>query len=100
MMRKFVFVSMLLVSLQFSSAAQAAEQCTVDVKVNGLVCDFCARALEKTFGKQEEVQGISVDLDSGSVHVVMKAGKMMDDATLRQLITDSGYDVQSIERDC
>ena len=73
---------------------------TVNVKVDGLVCDFCARALEKVFGKRDDVEGIKVDLDNGNVMVAMKPGKTIDDAILTKLITDSGYNVRSIERGC
>lgn len=70
----------------------------VTVRVNGLVCDFCARALEKVFSKRDEVAGIKVDLDAGEVLVAMKDGQTIDDATLTALITDSGYNVTAIER--
>lgn len=98
-MKKIMFMMMLLAAWQ-PAPLWAAEACAVDVQVNGLVCDFCARALEKTFGRRDEVQDITVDLDSGNVHIVMKEGKTLDDAILRQLITDSGYDVQSISKGC
>lgn len=72
----------------------------VNVKVNGLVCDFCARALEKMFGRRDEVGAIDVDLDKSSVKVAMKDGKSVDDSTLKKIITDSGYNVVSINRGC
>lgn len=72
----------------------------INVKVNGLVCDFCARALEKVFSKRDEVAGIKVDLDNGLVKVAMKSGQTIDDDTLTQLITDSGYNVTAIEKEC
>ena len=72
----------------------------VNVKMNGLVCDFCARALEKIFGKRDDVSGIDVDLDNGKVTIAMKAGKTIDDGTLTQLITDSGYNVVAINKGC
>jgi copper chaperone CopZ len=96
-MKKCVFVmffSFIAVS------ANAAEQCSVDVKVNGLVCDFCAQALNKVFRKQPEVSDINVDLDGGVVHVEFKENQSLDDASLKKLITDSGYAVQSIEKGC
>lgn len=73
---------------------------TIKVTVHGMVCDFCARALEKVFGKQKEVAGIAVDLDNSQVVVAMKPGKVMDDILLTQLITDSGYNVAGIEKGC
>ena len=73
---------------------------TVNIKVNGLVCDFCARSLEKVFLKRGDVAGIKVDLGKGSVVVAMKPGLTIDDATLTKLITDSGYNIAAIGRGC
>ena len=73
---------------------------TINVKVSGLVCDFCARSLEKVFLKRGDVAGIKVDLGKGSVAVAMKPGLTIDDATLTKLITDSGYNVSAIHRGC
>ena len=72
----------------------------IDVQVNGLVCDFCARALEKVIGKRKDVSGIDVDLNNGKVSIAMKEGKNIDDATLTKLITDSGYNTVAIKRGC
>lgn len=73
---------------------------TINVKVSGLVCDFCARSLEKVFMKRGDVAGIKVDLGKGSVAVAMKSGLTIDDVTLTKLITDSGYNVSAIQRGC
>ena len=72
----------------------------VNIDVNGLVCDFCARAVEKVFSKREEVLAIDIDLYEGKVVVVMNKGKTIDDATLAKLITDSGYDLVKINKGC
>lgn len=95
-MKKFVFIVMAL----FAFPAFSAEQCSVDVKVNGLVCDFCAQALEKTFGKRDEVESIDVDLDNGVVHIAYKQGQSLPDEEVTKLITDSGYAVDGIEKGC
>ena len=68
------------------------------VSVNGLVCDFCARALEKTFGKKDEVKSIDVNLETKIVTVNFNEGQTLDDETLTQIITDSGYNVEGIHR--
>lgn len=70
-------------------------QCTqfVNVKVNGLVCDFCARALEKVFSKRDEVKSIDVNLDEGQVKVEFNENKNLEQSVLTQMITDSGYNV-------
>lgn len=71
---------------------------TIVAQINGLVCDFCARALEKVFGKRPEVSGIDVNLDTKIVTIGLKKGKDIDDATITKLITDAGYNVVKINR--
>lgn len=73
---------------------------TINVRVNGLVCDFCARSLEKVFLKRGDVAEIKVDLNRGSVLVAMKPGSTIDDTTITRLIKDSGYNISAIERGC
>lgn len=70
----------------------------ITIDANGLVCDFCARALEKVFMKQKGVSGIDVNLDSGKILISLEKGAAMDDDTLRKLVTDAGYNISSIER--
>lgn len=79
----------------------AGETCNeIAVGVNGLVCDFCARALEKIFGKRDDVKDIAVDLDNGLVTIHMRDGKTLDDDTITKLITDAGYNITSIGKEC
>ena len=66
------------------------------VTVNGLVCDFCARALEKVFDKQEEINSIDVDLDEKIITLDFKDRQSMDEDTITKLITDSGYNVVEV----
>ena len=73
---------------------------TINIKVNGLVCDFCARSLEKVFLKRGDVAGIKVDLGKGFVVIAMKPGLTIDDTALTKLITDSGYNIAAIGRGC
>ena len=46
------------------------------ISVNGLVCDFCARSIEKLFRKKESVESINVDLENMLItiedHVIAK----------------------------
>ncbi len=72
---------------------------TARVGVNGLVCDFCARALEKVFGKEDAVESIKVDLGTKVVTIHFNEGKNLDDETITKFVTDSGYNVESISRD-
>lgn len=68
------------------------------VSVNGLVCDFCARALEKVFGKEEAVKAIDVNLDTKIITINFNEGQSLSDERITQLITDAGYNVEGIHR--
>lgn len=81
-----------------ADGAVIAKSGDAHVSVNGLVCDFCARALEKTFGKRDEVKGIDVNLETKIVTVNFNDSQTLDNDTLTQIITDSGYNVESIHR--
>jgi copper chaperone CopZ len=81
-----------------ASATVRAGHEVVTVKVNGMVCDFCARAVEKVFRKRTEVADLTIDLDEGTIVFDMVPGKTIDDAVLSKLIKDAGYALVSIER--
>lgn len=67
-------------------------------KINGLVCDFCARALEKVFSKRDEVTAIEVNLDTKLVTISLKKGMDIDDNIIKSLINDAGYNTVEIKR--
>jgi copper chaperone CopZ len=82
-----------------SAEAATAAQTMVTAKVNGMVCDFCARAVTKVFGKEDAVENVHVDLDNGEIHVTLKPGAEMTDNRVETLVKKSGYDLVSIERE-
>ena len=70
----------------------------VYVSVNGLVCDFCARSIEKMFEKKKAVSRISVDLENMLITIFLKDNQKLNDETIIELIKDSGYDVTEVKR--
>ena len=78
-------------------AAYAGE--IVKIGVNGMVCDFCARAIEKVFMKQDAVESIDVNLTDKNITVDMKDGKTLNDDTITNLVNDSGYALAEIKRE-
>jgi mercuric ion binding protein len=79
-------------------ATAAAEAGTIEMKVNGLVCAFCAQGIEKTFRKNPAVVDVVVSLEDRLVAVQMKEGTDIPDQELRNTLTGAGYDIKSIER--
>lgn len=99
-MKKFTLalVITLLALSTFAQADTASAKGDVEVSVNGLVCDFCARALEKVFGNESAVKNIDVNLDTKIITINFNDEQTLNDEKLTQLITDAGYNVERIER--
>lgn len=74
------------------------EVADISVGLNGLVCDFCSIALNKTFKKRTEVRGTYVDLDTKVLSVALNDGQDLDNATIMKLVKDAGYNVTKISR--
>ncbi len=86
-------------ALLSAPAVLAAPAQRVAVRVNGLVCDFCARSIEALLKRREDVERVHVDLDRGEVHLALRPGSTLTDPELAKLITDSGYAVAAIRRE-
>lgn len=68
------------------------------VQVNGLVCDFCAQAIDKSFRRRAEVADVRVDLTAKLVSLDFKPQQTLDDASIRRIITNAGYAVVAVRR--
>jgi mercuric ion binding protein len=79
-----------------ATAATAAEQ--VEVHVKGMVCSFCAQGIKKKFNHEDAVSSVDVNLDEKWVKVGLKDGATLADERVKALITDAGYQVESIVR--
>lgn len=75
------------------------EAAMLTVNVKGMVCDFCARAVTKVFGKNDAVENVHVDLDNGEIHVDLKPGATLSDDEVEKLVKKSGYAMVSVERE-
>ena len=60
------------------------------VSVQGMVCDFCARGIEKTFLKDKSVIKIDVDLDNGKVMIAYLKTKEIDFEEIKKKILSNG----------
>jgi copper chaperone CopZ len=55
-------------------AATAAQAGTIELKVNGLVCGFCAQGIEKSFRKNAATADVVVSLEEKLVAIETKPG--------------------------
>lgn len=80
-------------------AAIAAGGTPVVVEVLGAVCDFCAKAMNKSFGRRDDVAAVYVDLDEKTLNLVLAPGASMDDDEIRKVVKKSGYKAKDIFRE-
>ena len=81
------------------SAALANGGAPVVVDVLGVVCDFCATAMNKIFSKRDEVAAIYVDLDKKTLSLVINDGSDLSDKQIEKLAKQAGYRIAAIRRD-
>lgn len=102
-MKQFLLAVMTLISLATPALANHKGTThpplrTINVSVNGLVCDFCARTLEKVFYQREGVEGVEVNLDKHLVKIEITETTTLPDDEITKMITDAGYNVTAITR--
>ena len=78
--------------------AAGAEAGKIEIRVNGLVCGFCAQGIEKTLRKDPATEDVVVSLEHKLVAIATKEGTDISDEILRQALKDAGYDVKEITR--
>jgi copper chaperone CopZ len=93
-MRKLLIATVLASTMAFPAMAG-----TIHVGVDGLVCAFCVKGIESSFKKQDAVEAVKVDLNEKLVTLTTKQGKTMNDATIKQIITDAGYTATTIHHE-
>ena len=81
------------------STALANGGAPIVVDVLGVVCDFCATAMNKVFSKRNEVAAIYVDLDKKTLSLVINGGSDLSDKQIERLAKQAGYRIAAIRRD-
>ena len=66
--------------------------------VMGVVCDFCALAMNKIFSKREEIAAVYVDLGTKALNLVLVPGATLSDETIAELAVQAGYRVAAVRR--
>jgi len=88
----------LILTIVAALVATGASAGTIEMKVYGLVCGFCAQGIEKTLRKNPATVDVLVSLEDKLVVVSTREGQDISDADLTKALTDSGYDVKGITR--
>ncbi len=78
----------------FISDLSSGQIVIVDVK--GMVCDFCARGIEKTFYDDKEVKKVNVDLGLGKVLVAYTNMKRVDVDEIKNIFLINGQTASNV----
>lgn len=71
-----------------------AETMVYSIRVDGLVCPYCAYGIEKKLNEREGIKFIDMDLEKGVV-TVEADDVQLNDAQLKQLFQDAGFTYRS-----
>ena len=84
-------------SVSSKTTAIASSERTVQITVDGMVCNFCATNIDKTLAKLPGVSAVSVNLDAGAV--ILRASEFApSDVELRKAVKDAGFEPKAITR--
>lgn len=86
----------LLAVLTILAMPAAAFANTVEAKVSGMVCAFCAQGIETKLREEPAVQDVAIDLDTGMVKVTAKPGATISEDTVRHAVDYMGYKTESV----
>ena len=67
------------------------------VSVMGMVCDFCARGIEKTFKRDKSVTKVDVDLSKGKVLIAFASTAPIDLEAIDRKILANGQNVTAVK---
>ena len=67
------------------------------VSVKGMVCDFCARGIEKTFKKDKSVYRIDVDLNRGKVLIAYAKDRKISFEDIKSKILANGQNATGLQ---
>ena len=71
---------------------------SVRLKVNGMVCPFCAYGLEKRRGEIASVDAVLIRISDGLVQIRTKEDQELTDEVLEDAVKKSGFTLTEIER--
>lgn len=68
----------------------------VQLTVDGLVCNFCASNISKSFSKLPEVAEVYVNLSAKAVLLQLREGQKLPEEKTKQIVTDAGFNLRGI----
>lgn len=71
---------------------------TITLRVDGMVCPFCAYGLEKRLRKIAAVDSVIVRVSDGMVQIRERGEQRVSNASLQEAVTRAGFTLKDIQR--
>ena len=71
---------------------------SVRLRVDGMVCPFCAYGLEKRLEEIASIDAVLIRISDGLVQIRTKEGQELTDEALSDAVRKSGFSLREIER--
>ena len=71
---------------------------SIRLKVDGMVCPFCAYGLEKRLQEIASIDAVLIRISDGLVQIRTKENQELTDAALEDAVKKSGFSLTGIER--
>ncbi len=96
MKKRMAFTVALGVMFSLTAPPARAEIRTAELRVNGLVCPFCAFGIEKKLRKLDRVRKVEVFLDEGRVRLAFAAENTTTVRDLEEVVEASGFELAGL----
>ncbi len=83
---------------QHSAKNQKNLRGKVTIKVNGMVCSFCAQGIKKNFAQYKSVKSTKVNLDKMQVTINLKPGATLSEKEIAKVIVDAGFSYKGVKK--
>ncbi len=94
--KNFLILGLIIFILGIFIRLVSAEPAKVQVKLDGLVCTFCAYSLEKKLKRVEAVEDLKILVNAGLAELTIKEGKSIDIDGIKKAVKDGGFTPREI----
>lgn len=70
----------------------------VALKVDGMVCAFCAQGLEKKFSAVKGLKDLEIKLENKTIRFNLDDGAALNDKKIEEIIKDAGFKLKELKR--
>lgn len=85
------------IALTLAAAPGLGAEMLWRVKVNGMVCSFCAQGIKRKLSQIPGIANVSIDMQTKTIRFGTSSAFKGGKPSIQQAIRDAGYVVQSIE---